>query len=94
VEDLSTVHTTRSSIEAHNSSTSTIMLDEHHRLRPVHYRQTRKPGRRGIIYNVFILGHGRREATHPKYKTLWTFILKGLVAMIGIKAIALGLGNS
>jgi len=44
--------------------------------------------------NVFILGHGRREATHPKYKTLGTFILRGLVAMIGIRAIALRLGNS
>ncbi|KAL9353636.1 hypothetical protein Peur_051606 [Populus x canadensis] len=29
-------HPTHSSIEAHNSSMGTIMLDGHHRLRPMH----------------------------------------------------------
>ncbi|KAJ6867829.1 hypothetical protein NC651_032999 [Populus alba x Populus x berolinensis] len=29
-------HPTHSSIEAHNSSMGTIMLDRHHRLRPMH----------------------------------------------------------
>ncbi|KAG6761228.1 hypothetical protein POTOM_034435 [Populus tomentosa] len=41
------------SIEARNSSIGTIMLDGHHRLRPMHYanKETRQKG-----YNVFILG--------------------------------------
>lgn len=51
VEDLSTIHTTHNSIEARNSSMGTIMLDRHHRLRPMHYGKTRKPGKRGIMYS-------------------------------------------